>query len=283
MNNQKKNEEARRQYWTAQMESAYDFMNVIREYPVEECGEPVVSLRDAAASEGITVEFSDTLIAGRHKHLFYLREGLIGDFLAVAGEMNGLGWILKVEDGFRTREMQRNIALQEKVLGVILQKVIWEVKGAAPDPELVFRRLTALSATCPKIGTHMSGSAIDVSVLRTDDFSEVDRGGPYIELSELTPMDSPFISPEAARNRAAISEIFRKRGFIAYPYEFWHYSKGDAYSESLGDSGKPARYGPVDADLSSGAVSAMANPGESLHSMEDFRKHIEPVLGRLKG
>ena len=276
-------EEARRQYWIDQMEEAFGFMYEIMKHPVAECGEPLVSLPEAAAAEGVPVVFSDTLIAGVHRHLFYLREGLIRDFLAVAREMHGRGWLLKVEDGYRTREIQRDIALQDNVLGVILKKVIWEVRGAMPDPELVFRRLTALSATRPKIGTHMSGSAIDVSVLRADDRSEVDRGGPYIELSELTPMDSPFISAVAATNRIEITGIMRRHGFTAYPYEFWHYNKGDTYAERLMGSGKPARYGAVDADLSKGNVMPIPNPGESLHAMDDFTRRIESALERLKG
>ena len=275
-------EDRRRAYWTEQMEAAYHFMSQMLEYPVEECGEPLVSLQDAVAAEGVAVEFSHSHIAGRHAHLFYLREGLIRDFLAVAREMNERGWTLKVEDGFRSREMQRDIALQEIVLDTVLQKVLWETHGQMPAPELLFRRLSALAATRPKVGTHMSGSGMDVSVLWSDDLSEVERGGPYIELSELTPMESPFISDEAARNRAEISDIMRRHGFIAYPYEFWHYSKGDAYAEYLTSSGSPARYGPVDFDLSKGSVSPILNAGESLHSMEDIERNIAQALARLE-
>ncbi len=282
MDIEENDDEARRQYWSNQMEDAFGFMNEILKYPMAECGEPLVSLPEAAVSEGVPVVFSETLIAGRHRHLFFLREGLIHDFLAAAEDIQERGWILKVEDGFRSRDMQKDIALQEKVLGAILKKVVWEVHGAIPSTELIFRRLTALSATCPKIGTHMSGSAIDVSVLRFEDRSEVDRGGPYIEMSELTPMGSPFISAEATGNRTEISEIMRRHGFVAYPYEFWHYSKGDAYAGHLDRSGKPARYGPVDADLSTGEVTPIPNAGESLHSMTDFKRHIESALDRMK-
>jgi zinc D-Ala-D-Ala dipeptidase len=264
------------------MEAAYDFMSQMLDYPVDECGEPLVSLQEAVAAEGVAVAFSHTRIAGRHAHLFYLREGLIRDFLAVARQMNERGWTLKVEDGFRSREMQRDIALQEIVLDVVLQKVLWETHGQMPAPDLLFRRLSALAATRPKVGTHMSGSGMDVSVLWSEDLSEVERGGPYIELSELTPMGSPFISDEAARNRAEISGIMRRHGFTAYPFEFWHYNKGDAYTEYLTSSGNPARYGPVDFDLSNGSVTPILNAGESLHSMEDIERHIALAIGRLQ-
>jgi D-alanyl-D-alanine dipeptidase len=276
-------EEVRRSYWTEQMESAAGFMDRMLEFPVEECGEAMISLPEAVAVEkDLTVEFSATLLAGRHPRLFYLRADLIGPFLAAAREMNAHGWILKAEDGFRSRAMQQAIALDEKVLDVVLRKVIWENRGRIPTPELLFRRLTCLTATRPKIGTHMSGSAIDISVLRARDRKEVGRGGPYLELSELTPMGSPFISAAAARNRAEISGLMRRHGFFPYPFEFWHYSQGDAYAEHLGASGKPARYGAVDFDPATGGVTTIPNPKDSLHSLEDIRRRMALALVRLQ-
>lgn len=282
MNDKQDDEDRRRVYWTKQMEAAFDFMDRILAYPVEECGEPLVSMREAVAAEGLTVDFSQTWIAGRHERLFYFREGLIRDFLAAAREMNERGWILKVEDGYRSREMQKHIGLHENVLGAVLKKVIWEARGQVPTPELLFRRMTALIATRPKIGTHMSGSAIDISVLRSADRSEIGRGRPYLEMSEITPMGSPFISAEAARNRAEISAVMSRHGFLAYPYEFWHYSKGDAYAEFMAGSGKPGRYGAVDFDPASGRVTPIPNPGESLHAMADIQRHGALALARLQ-
>jgi zinc D-Ala-D-Ala dipeptidase len=282
MNSEKNDEAARRAYWSAQMEAAYGFMGHILEYPVTECGESLVALPAAVTAAGLAVEFSRTRIAGQYDRLFYLREGLVQNFMAAARQMNQKGWTLKVEDGFRSRAMQKDLALQKNILDIVLRKVMWENHGRVPTPELLFRRLTGLSATRPKIGTHMSGSALDISVLRSDDLSEVDRGGPYIELSELTPMGSPFISDEAAQNRAEISDIMRCHGFVAYPYEFWHYSQGDAYTEYLAGSGNPARYGPVDFDLSHGSISPIPNAQESLHSMEEIKQQISLALGRIR-
>jgi D-alanyl-D-alanine dipeptidase len=282
MNSEKDNEDIRRAYWSEQMEAAYGFMDRMRAYPVAECGEPLVFLPDAVAAEGLAVKFSLTRLAGRHDRLFYLREGLVSDFLAVAREMNERGWTLKVEDGLRSKEMQQHLALHENVLDIVLRKVLWETRGQIPTPEFLFRRLTGLTATRPKIGTHMSGSAIDISVLWSKDLSEVERGGPYLTLSELTPMESPFISAEATRNRAEIRAIMRQHGFMAYPYEFWHYSQGDAYAEYLLASGRPSRYGAVDGNLSNGSITPLPHADESLHSREDIKRHIALALERLK-
>lgn len=74
--------------------------------------------------------------------------------------------------------------------------------GQTPSPEFMFRRCRALVASVPKFDTHMSGSAIDISVMHLDEPTrDVDRGAPYPEMSAMTPMASPFVSEQAQRNR----------------------------------------------------------------------------------
>lgn len=248
------------------------FMREIILYPVQECGEPAVSLEEAASGEGVEVEFSGVPHVNGLKRLYFLREGLIGNFLSVAREINSHGWILKVEDAYRTAEMQR-LGLQKSIFTSILGKVRWECGHAHPPLELFRRRFGALVAPCPKAGTYMSASAVDVSVVGRTGGREVDRGAPYLEMSELTPMDSPFIRSQAAENRGKIKAVLEKHGFAAYPFEFWHYSGGDAFSEYISGSGNPARYGPVNIGPG-GSVSPVDNPLEPLVSDDEFEKLI---------
>ena len=274
---------ARRAYWTQQLEAAYTFMfESILPYPVVECGEPFVSLREAAAQTGVVVAFSSLKHVNDLDRLFYLREGQIPNFLGAAKQMNELGWLLRVEDGYRTREIQKYLGLTPKVFDAVLQRVMWELDGKVPSPEFMFRRCSALVATVPKFATHMSGSAIDISVVRLNDPAlEVDRGGPYIELSELTPMNSPFVSDEGLRHRQKITALMRDHGFVEYPWEFWHYSSGDAYDQFLRKTGKPAIYGAVDWDPVTNLVTPMADPTAPLNSEEEIRAEIEAALQRL--
>ena len=276
-------EVARRAYWTQQLEAAYAFMfESILPYPVVECGEPFVSLREAAAQADVVVAFSSLKHVNNLDRLFYLREGQIPNFLGVAKKMNELGWVLRVEDGYRTREIQKYLGLTPKVFDAVLQRVMWELEGKVPSPEFMFRRCSALVATVPKFATHMSGSAIDISVMnRNDPALEVDRGGPYIELSELTPMDSPFVSGVGQRHRNQITALMRDCGFVEYPWEFWHYSSGDAYDQFLRKTGKPAIYGAVDWDPVTNVVTPMADATAPLNSEEEIRKEIEAALQRL--
>ena len=273
-------EDARRTYWVEQMDAAYDFMMVIAGYPVEECGEAMAPLPNAAEEAGVEVIYSETKNVRNLDRIFYLREGLIASFVALAREMNERGWTLKVEDAYRSRGMQKLLARKENIFDVILQRVIWEQRGEIPSSQQMLRRVTALVATSPKVGTHISGSAMDISVLDRDTGAEVPRGGPYLELSELTPMASPFVSLEARKNRDEITALLKRHSFTAYPYEFWHYSQGDAYDEYLNRSGRPGRYGAVDLDLKTGKVTPIENPTTPLNSLEEIQEEIEQALKR---
>lgn len=258
-------DDGRRAYWRAQMDEADAFMRTMEVYPVRECGEPMVSLVEAVRSAGVEVVFSDRPHVHGLPRLYYLRTGLVTPFLAVAAEMNARSWVLKVEDGYRTAEMQRGLGRDEAIFVAILNKVQWEC-GNTPPVELLCRRVGALVANAPKVGTHMSGSAIDISVLRRDTGEEVDRGGPYPEMSERTPMASPFVSRVAQHHRREITALMSRHGFVTYPWEFWHYSAGDAYSQYLNRTGLPARYGPVHVDAADGRVTPIDNPTEALNS-----------------
>ncbi len=260
----------RRLYWTQQMDAAYEFMLAIRDYPVEECGETLASIPDAAREAGVTLLFSDLPHVLGLPRLFSLREGIMSDLLAAAREMNARGWALRIQDAFRTRLMQKHNALRLDVFTAVFSWTRWELEGREPPIDLFRRRLAALIAMSPRVGTHCCGSAIDVSVISMKEGAEIDRGAPYLEVSDKTPMDSPFVSDCAAANRSEITAIMTRHGFRAYPFEFWHYSKGDAYEAHLMRTGRPARYGAVDFDAATGAVEPIADAELPLNSQEEL-------------
>src|SRR5262249_28552503 len=163
--------------------------------------------------------------------------------------MNAQGWAIVIEDAYRSVQMQTGLARAPYVLDVVAQRVVWESQRGVDRIDLLLRRTAALCANSPRTGTHMSASALDISVVQVDTGADVDRGGPYLELSYLSPMHSPFVTGPAAEHRQQISELMARHGFVAYPYEFWHYSKGDAYGEYLTHSGRPGRYAPVDIEM----------------------------------
>lgn len=274
-------DDARRAYWSRQMDAAYAFMQQAAACRVADCGERFVHLPDAVADANIEATFSTTPVIDGVERLFYLREGLIDDFLAACRDMNARGWAMKVEDGYRTIAIQKGLARKPSVFDAVLRTVLWECGGARPDVKFMARRVAALIAYCPKVGTHTSCSAIDISVYDRTTGKEIDRGAPYIEMSAKTPMDSPFVSDEARRNREAITGIMRRHGFEPYPFEFWHYNKDDAYTAVLHRSGKPAKYGPVHWDAGTNTVTPIADPCAPLNSDLEIEASIEAALTRI--
>ncbi len=276
------NEAARRAYWTEQLDLGYAMVEQLLEYPVEECGEPFASIPQAAEAAGVEILFSETKIAGDLDRIFFLRESLVEHVIAIAREMNERGWVLKIEDAFRTVEMQRQLVRKPEVFDAILRMCLWENGGERPSVDFMFRRAIVLVANIPKVGTHMSGSAIDVSVFRMRDGREVWRGGPYLEMSEKTPMRSPFITEEELKNRLEITAIMESHGFMHFPYEFWHFNQGDAGDHILNQTPGPARYGPVDWDPSTNRVTPVRDPLKPLNPLPQIEQAIQAALSRAE-
>lgn len=273
-------EQQRRQYWSEQMELGYGMVEQLMAFPVDECGEGFASIRDATDAAGVKVLFSDSKIAGDLDRVFFLRESLIKDVVAIAQEMNQRGWVLKIEDGYRSVEMQGTLVRKPAVFDAVLQKCIWESGGEIPSEEFVFRRAIVMVANLPKIGTHMSGSAIDISVFDRASGQEIWRGGPYLEVSEKTPMRSPFITDEELKNRLAITEVMESHGFMHFPYEFWHFNKGDAGDHILNGKPEPARFGAVHWNRETNEVTPVADPLTPLNPLPVIKQEIAAAMDR---
>lgn len=275
-------DEARRSYWTQQLDRGREVVQDVLRFPVAECGEPFASLRDAAAAAGVEMQFSETRIAGALERVFFMRESLVRGVVEVGRTLNARGLILRIEDAYRSLEMQRQLVRKPAVFDAILEKCIWECGGRLPPVDLVARRSIVLIANIPKIGTHMSGSAIDISVVRRTDGTEVWRGEPYLHMSERTPMRSPFVEPDALANRLAITEVLEARGFVHFPFEFWHYNQDDALGHVVGRKPGPARFGPVDWDPATNRVDRCADPLRPLNDLDVIGREIEAALERAR-
>ncbi len=273
---------ARRAYWTEQMELGYKMVEQLIEFPVDECNEGFASISAEAEAAGVEMLFSTSKIAGDLDRIFYIRESLVKDVIAIGRAMNDRDWVLKVEEGFRSLEMQSMLVRKPEVFDAILQKCIWESGGEIPPVEFIFRRAIVMVANVPKIGTHMSGSAIDISVFHRDSDREVWRGGPYLEMSERTPMQSPYINDDELQNRIEITELMEAHGFMHFPFEFWHYNKGDAGDHILNGNSAPARYGPVNWDPQTNEVSPIADPLVPLNPLSAIEEEISLAMKRIR-
>src|SRR5512137_429218 len=274
-------EAARVAFWVEYMEQSYALAEAIMRHPLQESREGFASIPAAAEEAGVDLRFSTTRLAGQFERFFFIRESLIPDLMAIARDMNARGWVLKIEDGYRTRQMQTALGRAPAVFDRIVQACIRECGGRRPPVELVSRRAMVLVANVPLTGTHLAGAAVDISVLRRDDGSEVWRGKPYLEMSEYTPMDSPFVNAEERRNRLEITRVMERHRFLHYPGEFWHYNKGDSLYQIQANSGQPGRYGPVDWDPASNAVTPYADPLALLTTLDVLEPLIQQAMQRL--
>lgn len=275
-----KDDQARRAYWADQMQLGYEFVQRLLSFPVQESGERFASIQDAAADANVEMQFSTTKIGENLDRIYFMRESLVRDVVAIGKAMNDRGWILRIEDGFRTLAMQSELVRKPALFDAILEKCIWENGGEIPPAEMVFRRAIVLIANIPKIGTHMSGSAIDISVFHRDDGREVWRGGPYLTMSECTPMRSPFIESDVLENRLAITSMMEAHGLMHYPFEFWHFSKGDAIAHLLTGDPSPARYGAVHWDPSTNEIATVADPLTPLNPLGAIEAEIAAAISR---
>lgn len=274
-------EEARCRYWTEHMDRGYELIKSMAKYEIQECGEGVVSIPEMAAEAGVEMLFSETKIAGDLDRIFVIRESLMPDLIAIARDMKERGWILKIEDGYRTREMQTLLGRKPEVFDMIVRSC-WRENGGAPPPlDLVKKRSMILVANYPYSGTHLMAAAVDISVFRIDDGSEVSRGKPYLEMSEYTPMDSPFVSAEENQNRMDITAIMERQGFLHFPGEFWHYNKGDALYHIMTRSCRRAPYGPIHWNPLTGEVTPYDDIQSPLTSPDLLAENLQQALKRM--
>ena len=274
-------EEARRRFWTEHMERSHHLLQAMTQYQTVESGEGFASIPDAADTAGVEMLFATGKIAGDLDRIFHIRESLIPVLLAIARDMRERGWLLKVEDGYRTQEMQTQLGQKPAVFDMIVGSCRWELGGETPPLDLIRRRSTCLVANYPNRGTHTMGAAVDISVFGLDDGAEIWRGKPYLEMSEYTPMDSPFISPAERQNRREITALMERHGFLHYPGEFWHYNKGDALYHHMAKTGQPAPYGPVHWDPATNQVTPYDDVSSPLTPPAAMAAHLDAALARL--
>jgi D-alanyl-D-alanine dipeptidase len=71
---------------------------------------------------------------------------------------------------------------------------------------------------------HSRGSTIDMTLARLGDKSELDMGTPFDFFSPRSSGADRHVSAEAQANRALLAQAMRRRGFVPYHREWWHFT-----------------------------------------------------------
>lgn len=265
----------RRAYWRQMMEAASAFMAQARRVPIEECGD---ALEDLATCERHGARWDVAATALGELGGAFMRRSLVPGFVQAVRALNNAGLEPVVKYAYRTPAMQRSLLVSAEVLDQVVERVSWEWGTDAVPASKVYERLIVLCANSFATGTHLAGTAVDVVIRDLSTGEPVEMGGPYLEMSERTPMDSPFISEAARANRVRCIALFATAGFYPYPYEFWHYSRDDVYGVVLGRQAGPARFGPVNVNPATGAAEPIDEPAREI---EDPDVMVELISARL--
>lgn len=269
-----------RAYWLESLTAGVRFMATADGHPLAECLESLVSIPAAAAAAGVPIDCLDSPHPVGRARDHRIRRANVEPLLAVAGDLHSQGLTLVIEDALRSSQTQRDAASSATVLRAYGEVLAW-IDPQASDRQII-ERLGVICAATPITAGHTAGAAVDVSVRRADG-SDLDRGGVYLDFTERMPMASPFVDAEQAHVRELITAAMAKQGFVAFPFEFWHYSRGDVLAAVASGSSEPARFGPVDV-APDGSVSPVrdvhAPLGEPAAIVSAVRAAIHEARGR---
>ena len=71
---------------------------------------------------------------------------------------------------------------------------------------------------------HSRGSTVDLSMFDLETGYIVDMGGDHDLMDPRSHHDASGVTPEATANRNALREVMEASGFVAYAFEWWHYT-----------------------------------------------------------
>jgi D-alanyl-D-alanine dipeptidase len=201
---------------------------VVTGIPLEDCGEPLVDLREVTALR------LDDRLADRDAHYCLLRVGVV-DRLVTAQALLAPGVRLLVVEGYRPADLQARYFTEH----------VADLRRAHPDlDEATLRRTASRYIARPEGAPHVSGAAVDLTLCSVD-------GGELWMGTELNDTDGPachmawpHLDGEAVANRDRLSRAMRGAGLVNYPTEWWHWSYGDRYW-AYATKAPAARYGPL--------------------------------------
>ena len=131
----------------------------------------------------------------------YLRRASAEKLRLVQAELAALGYGLKIFDGYRPLSVQWKM---------------WEVyphAGYVADPR--------------KGSRHNRGAAVDVTLIRLADETELPMPTPYDDFTERARRSFKDLPEEVIRNRELLEQMLTKHGFVGLPTEWWHFDDKD--------------------------------------------------------
>ena len=138
---------------------------------------------------------------------------------SVSGEVNALGYRLKVFDAYRPVRAVRHFELWGiEDLDLRMKPFFY--------PDLEKAGLFARGYIARR-SSHSRGSAVDLTLLDMQTGKEVDMGSPFDLFSELSHPDCRDVTDEQFDNRMLLQQTMVRCGFQPIDCEWWHFSLAD--------------------------------------------------------
>ena len=154
---------------------------------------------------------------------------------SVSGEVNALGYRLKVFDAYRPVRAVRHFELWGiEDLDLRMKPFFY--------PDLEKAELFARGYIARR-SSHSRGSAVDLTLLDMQTGKEVDMGSPFDLFSELSHPDCRDVTDEQFDNRMLLQQTMVRCGFQPIDCEWWHFSLADEpYPDTYYDFPVSAEY-----------------------------------------
>jgi D-alanyl-D-alanine dipeptidase len=173
----------------------------------------IVDIRYAGSNN-----FVGKAIDGYEKSICYLTREAAAALAQVARDIEPRGLVLKAFDCYRPERAVRHFVRWVHNSADVARK-------AAFYPEVDKRNLLHEGYIAAR-SAHSRGSTIDLTLARIDG-AELDMGTPFDFFSPRAAPSDRIVSAEARGHRALLAQAMRRRGFMAYRKEWWHFTLRD--------------------------------------------------------
>jgi zinc D-Ala-D-Ala dipeptidase len=155
-------------------------------------------------------------IDGYDKPVCYLTREAAAALAAVARDIERQGLALKVFDCYRPVRAVAHFIRWARDLRDVARRADYY-------PNVDKRNLFRDGYIAARSG-HSRGSTLDLTLVRRDTGRELDMGTPFDYFSPRSAPGNRTVSVQAHANRQVLAQAMRRRGFIPYSKEWWHFT-----------------------------------------------------------
>lgn len=155
-------------------------------------------------------------IDGYEKPICYLTREAAAALAAVARDLEPQGLAIKVFDCYRPVRSVAHFVRWARNIADVARKADYY-------PDVDKRNLFRDGYIAARSG-HSRGSTLDLTLVRRADGAELDMGTHYDFFSPRSAPGDRSVSAQAQSNRQLLASAMRRRGFVPYNKEWWHFT-----------------------------------------------------------